>query len=80
MNKSRFLRTLELKCQFKFIEREREFFGVLSQENLEYLVCGMRGVYIGKGFRVSLNGFSMWDKGSEKLKVWKVRKRVRTTK
>ena len=44
------------------------------------LEWGMRGVYIGKGFRVSLNGFSMWDKGSLENKVWETRNRVRTAK
>ena len=37
----------------------------------------MRGVYIGKGFRVSLNGLPMWDKRSLKNKVWGTRNRVR---
>ena len=40
----------------------------------------MRGVYIGKGFRVSLNRFPMWDNESWENKVWRARKRVRTAR
>ena len=40
----------------------------------------MRGVYIGKGLRVSLTLLSMWDKRNEKQRVRGKKSRVRTAR
>ena len=51
-----------------------------AKRKLESFEMRMRGVYIGKGFRVSLNGFLMWDRRSEKQGVGNKKSRVRTTR
>ena len=51
-----------------------------AKRKLEYFGMRVRGVYIGKGLRVSTTQLLMWDKRSEKQGVKSKKTRVRTAR